>query len=99
MTIHSSAPIINTSLKLNLPTQMFITSEKIESIADELLIHFEFNLTSASRLPEIAEVVADHMADNKLPTRLSLCLTIAKVMKAKWSNRTLRTKQIIEQNN
>ena len=73
---------------------MFITPEKIEEISNELLIHFEHNLTSVSRLPEIAETVQQHMADNNLPTRFSLCLVIAKVMKAKWSNRVLRTKSL-----
>lgn len=78
---------------------MFITSEKIEEISNELLINFEFNLTSASRLPEIAETVQEYMADNGLPTRQSLCLTIAKVMKYKWQHRTNNTKKILEQNN
>ena len=73
---------------------MFITPQKIEDISNELLINFEFSLTSVSKLTEIADIVQQHMADNNLPTRFSLCLVIAKVMKAKWANRTLKTKTL-----
>ena len=74
---------------------MFITANQIEDISSELLVHFEFNLTSASSLNEIASVVSEHMTDNSLPNRKSLCLVIAKLMKAKWQEVCFQTKKTI----
>jgi hypothetical protein len=75
---------------------MFIERKIIHEIADELQSHFQFNLTSASPLPEIAESARDLFTDRGLKPQPSALLFTAKVAKAKWLGTIDSTKQTIE---
>ena len=73
-------------------TTNWISTEQASEIAEQVLPHFHFSLTSASSLSEIALVARDHLADAGLPTRQSLCLTVAHLALALWQEETHRTK-------
>lgn len=72
---------------------MFVTDKKIAEIADNLQSAFEVgSLHSQSSISKIAAHAADELADSGLPTRRSLCLVVAKVALATWTETTIQTK-------
>jgi hypothetical protein len=75
--------------------QNFISDEILREVAKELQPHFEFNLTSRSPLPEIAESARDLFADRNLQPRWSALVLTAKIAKAMWMGTLDHTKQQI----
>ncbi len=73
--------------------QKFISDETLRSVARELQINFEFNLTSKSPLPEIAESARDLFADRNLQPRWSALLLTAKIAKAMFLGTVDQTKK------
>jgi len=74
----------------------FVSDEILREVATELQPAFEFNLTSASSLSEIAEASQDLFADRGIRPRWSALLLTAKIAKAIWLGTIDHTKQQIE---
>lgn len=62
----------------------FLNQSDIDEVVEQVLTHFEFNLTSRSPISEVTETALGVLQDNDLPTRRSLAIIIAKQAKAKW---------------
>lgn len=62
----------------------FLDQSDIDEVVEQVLTHFEFNLTSRSPISEVTETALEVLQDNDLPTRRSLAIIIAKQAKAKW---------------
>ena len=76
----------------------FVSDKILREVAIELQPVFEFSLTSASPLPEIAEAAQDLFADRGIRPRWSALLLTAKIAKAIWMGTIDRTKQEIQNN-
>ncbi len=73
---------------------MFVTDKKVAEIAEEILPHFEAgDLHSQSRTSEIARHAKEALAENGLPTRWSLCCTVAKVAQTAWREEIIKCKR------
>lgn len=71
----------------------FISDKILREVASELQINFQFNLTSRSPLPEIAESARDLFADRNLQPRWSALLLTAKIAKAMFLGTVDQTKK------
>lgn len=72
---------------------MFVTNAKIAKVAEQMQPLFEIgSLHSRSRIGEIARHAADELADAGLPTRRSLCFTVANVALATWQETIAQTR-------
>ncbi len=67
----------------------YYTDADLRAVSDELLVHFDFDLTSVSTLPAIARVCAGIMRDHGLEPRKSLCLMLAQRAKLAWAARII----------
>jgi len=74
----------------------FVSDEILREVAIELQPAFEFSLTSASPLSEIAEASQDLFADRGVRPRWSALLLTAKIAKSMWLGTIDHTKQQIE---
>jgi hypothetical protein len=73
----------------------FLHQDDIDEVASQVLTHFEFNLTSRSRIHEIADVAQEILIENHLPDRRSLAIVIAKQAKARFVGQIESTKNQI----
>ena len=75
---------------------MYVTPNQIAEIADNMQPLFEIgSLHSRSRIGEIARHAAGELADAGLPTRRSLCFTVASVALATWQETIAQTRKAI----
>lgn len=74
----------------------FVSDKILREVAIELQPAFEFSLTSASSLSEIAEASRDLFADRGIRPRWSALLLTAKIAKAIWLGTIDHTRQQIE---
>lgn len=75
----------------------YVTQDQIDSIAQQLLDQLEFgNCYSGAPLRDFVPFVLDELRERKLPTRKSLALVIAKVIRLKWHARIASVKFIVE---
>ena len=63
-------------------SKKFLTDSDINEVVAEVLPHFHFNLTSRSRISEIAEVAQEKLSELGFVTRRSLAVLVAKKAKA-----------------
>ena len=73
----------------------FLSTKDLSDVADEVAVGFEFNFCSTTPLGVIASCAKEILEDREMPTRWSLCLAIAKLAKAKWSEKIFQTKKEI----
>tara|TARA_R110002072_G_scaffold90873_1_gene203107 strand:+ start:566 stop:796 length:231 start_codon:yes stop_codon:yes gene_type:complete len=72
---------------------MFVTDQIIAEVADEMQNLFEVgDLHTRSSVKSIAWKAKDALADNGLPTRLSLCFVVAKTALMTWQETVHQTK-------
>jgi len=62
----------------------FLNQSEIDEVVEDVLTHFEFNLTSRSPISEVTETALEKLQDNGFPQRRSLAIIIAKQAKARW---------------
>ena len=75
---------------------MFVSDEKVNEVAEELLVRFEVgDLHSQTSTGAVARRAMELLADNGLPRRQSLAFVIAKKAQAAWHEQVHQTvKQI-----
>ena len=75
---------------------MYVKPKQIAEIADRMQPLFEIGpLNSQSRIGEIARHAADELADAGLPTRRSLCFTVANVALMTWQENITQTRKAL----
>jgi len=76
---------------------MFVTDEKVNEVAEELLYQFEVGeLHSRCSTGTVARAAMEVLADNGLPLRQSLAFVIAKKAQAAWIEQVHQTAKQIQ---
>ena len=83
-----------------MPNQ-YLTPDVISLLADEMVVEFfeQGDLTSTSRVPEIAGKVQERLREERLPSRWSLAKMIARQLQYKWRARVLLTQTQLRREN